>query len=340
MRRLVASVPLLALLGLLPLAWLRLGVPWMALVVSFVLVPALDLLVGRGAGVREKDKGESPAARWVPRSHVFVQIVLLAESIRLAPSLGPVDLAVFAVGVGTVTGGLGITVAHELGHRPSKVDRVLARILLVTVAYGHFLVEHVRGHHLRVATPADPASAPRGMGLYRFLLRSLFGGFVHAWQLEARRLARRGRSAWHVSNWVLTGSLSALLLFALALLAAGIAGLTLAVVQAVAAVVLLEIVNYIEHYGLQRRSIDGHYEPVGARHSWNSDYRLSNWMLFNLQLHADHHLHAERAFEKLRSLSDAPQLPAGYPLMVLVALLPPLWFRIMDPAVDRIEATA
>jgi len=334
------SILLLALLALAPLLWLRLGIPWMALVVSFVAVPAIDLLAGRGAGARESSRRLSAASNWVPRAHVPVQIVLLVEAVRLAPSLAPIELVVFAVAVGTVTGGLGITVAHELAHRPGGPDRALARALLVTVAYGHFLVEHVRGHHLRVATPEDPASAPQGMSLYRFLLRSLGGGFVHAWQLEARRLSRRGRSAWHLSNWVLSGSLASLLLLACAALAGGTAGLILAVVQAAWAVVLLEIVNYIEHYGLQRRCIDGRYEPVGARHAWNSDFRFSNWMLFNLQLHADHHLHAEKPFAELRSLSEAPQLPAGYPLLVPIAMLPPLWFRIMDPAVRRLEATA
>lgn len=175
---------------------------------------------------------------------------------------------VFSISVGTISWGLGITVAHELGHRPSSFDRILAKALLVVVGYGHFFVEHLRGHHRRVATREDRASAPRGMGSYRFLARSLTGGFVHAWHLEARRRSARGRAAWHLSNWVLLGSALSLPLLALAWVAGGAAGTLLVVVQAAWVVVLLELVNYVEHYGLQRRLVEGRYEPVRARHSW------------------------------------------------------------------------
>ncbi|MDZ7652279.1 MAG: fatty acid desaturase [Burkholderiaceae bacterium] len=146
-------------------------------------------------------------ARCRAAARLALQAALLALALWLLPSLSPPAQAFFALAVGTVTGGIGITVAHELGHRASRLDRVLARMLLVSVGYGHFHVEHNRGHHVRVATPDDPASAPRGMHVYRFILRSVTGGFLHAWRLEAMRLGARGRSALHPSNWVLTGTL-------------------------------------------------------------------------------------------------------------------------------------
>jgi alkane 1-monooxygenase len=199
------------------------------------------------------------------------------------------------------------------------------------VCYGHFFVEHVRGHHVRVATPDDPATAPRGMNVYRFIVRSVVGSLMHAWRLEALRLAQRGLSAWHRSNWVLTGSLMSAALGAMAAWLGGWSGLLLFALQAAVAVVLLEIINYIEHYGLQRHRIEGHYEPVREQHSWNADFIVSNWILFNLQLHSDHHAHMRRPYEQLRTVHDAPQLPAGYPAMVVLALVPPLWFAAMDP---------
>ncbi|MGZ8274719.1 MAG: alkane 1-monooxygenase, partial [Burkholderiaceae bacterium] len=243
------------------------------------------------------------------------------------------QLIVFAVAVGTVTGGIGITIAHELGHRASRLDRAIAKALLVSVAYGHFFVEHVRGHHVRVATPEDPATAPRGMSVYRFIVRSVVGSFAHAWRLEGMRLHRTGRSAWHFSNWVLTGSLLWVALLGAAWWAAGANAALLFALQSVWAFVLLEIINYVEHYGLQRRRVDGRYEPVREGHSWNADFTVSNWVLFNLQLHSDHHAHMNKPFEQLRTIATAPQLPAGYPAMVLLALVPPLWFAVMDSRV-------
>lgn len=312
-----------------PLHWVALGMPWITLVITFLLIPLLDAAVGApGPGPRAV-----PAfARWIPRLQLPLQIALLVQAVRIAPRLEWGQLVVFALAVGTVTGSLGITIAHELGHRSSRLDRFIAKALLVTVCYGHFFVEHVRGHHVRVATPEDPATAPRGMSVYRFIVRSVIGSYLHAWKLEVMRLERKGRRAWP-ENWVLVGTLLSLALAVAAGWAAGVHGVALFVLQAAWAFVLLEIVNYIEHYGLQRRRIDGKYEPVREEHSWNADFTVSNWILFNLQLHSDHHAHMERPYEALRTVPGAPQMPAGYPAMVLLALVPPLWFATMDPRV-------
>ncbi|HTN48364.1 MAG TPA: alkane 1-monooxygenase [Burkholderiaceae bacterium] len=319
--------------ALSPLRWVEMGMPWLTLVITFVLIPLIDAAVGRPQP--GKDRPVPALARWIPRLQLPLQVWLMVEAMRIAPSLPMLELIVFAMAVGTVTGGLGITVAHELGHRSSTLDRLIAKALLVSVAYGHFFVEHVRGHHVRVATAEDPATAPRGMNVYRFIVRSVVGSFLHAWHLEALRLAHHGRSPWRLDNWVALGTALSLLLLAVVTAVWGGHAALLFALQAAVAVALLEIINYIEHYGLQRRYLDGRYEPVREHHSWNADWVVSNWILFNLQLHSDHHAHMRRPYEALRSAPTAPQLPAGYPAMVLAALLPPLWFAVMDPRVPQ-----
>jgi alkane 1-monooxygenase len=318
-----------------PLRWVELGVPWLTLVITFFLIPLIDLAVGRATPGKERPV---PAfARWIPRLQLPLQAVLLFEALRIAPNLSALNLVLFALAVGAVPGGLGITIAHELGHRSSVLDRFIAKALLVSVGYGHFFVEHVRGHQVRVATPEDPATAPRGMDVYRFMLRSVVGSFAHAWRLEAQRLAHRGRGPWSLGNWVFVGTALTLLLLAAVGIAWGARSALLFVLQAVVAIALLEIINYIEHYGLVRRRIGDRYEPVREHHSWDADWVVSNWILFNLQLHSDHHAHMQRPYETLRSAPSAPQLPAGYPAMVLVALLPPLWFALMNPRLPSVR---
>ncbi|MDH4114193.1 MAG: alkane 1-monooxygenase [Burkholderiaceae bacterium] len=325
----VLGVLFLAAFTLLPLHWVAIGAPWASIAVAFVAIPLVDAWVGAPRRVLA-ERRPIPFVRWIPRLQLPLQATLLIGAVGAAPDLALGELLVFALAVGTVTGGMGITIAHELGHRSSRLDRAVAKALLVSVMYGHFLVEHVRGHHVRVATPDDPATAPRGMTVYRFIPRSVVGSFTHAWRLERMRLARLQRPAWHPSNWVLTGSVLSLVLLVAAAAAAGPHGALLFAIQSVWAFVLLEIINYVEHYGLQRRRVDGRYEPVREEHSWNADFAVSNWVLFNLQLHSDHHAHMNRPFEDLRTVPDAPQLPAGYPAMVLLALVPPLWFSVMD----------
>ena len=324
----LGSVLLLAAFALLPLYWVNIGAPWVPLIVTFMAIPIIDAWVGPPRP--HYDPKTLRFVRYVPRLQVIVQAALLVQAVQIAPSLQWRELMIFSAAVGTVTGGIGITVAHELAHRAGRVDRLMAKALLVSVGYGHFVVEHVRGHHVRVGTPEDPATAPRDMSVYRFIVRSVLGSFGHAWRLEAMRLGHQGRSPWSLSNWVLTGSLLSIVLLAIAAFFGGAKAASLMLLQAAWAVVLLEIINYIEHYGLSRRRIGASYEPVREGHSWNANYAVSNWLLFNLQLHPDHHTNVQRSFEQLRSSASAPQLPAGYPTMVLLALVPPAWFAVMN----------
>ncbi len=262
------------------------------------------------------------------RLYVPLQVALLAAGLWAAHRSDWPTVVGLAFAVGFVTGAQGITFAHELGHSRHRTDRALAWLLMAGVNYTQFMVEHYRGHHLRAATADDPASARRGESLWRFLPRTLAGNFGGAWRLEAQRLRRQGRGWWASP---LAWGMGLNLAFVLALWALGATKmLAFWLIQSAFAVWLLETVNYVEHYGLQRRpGADGRPEPFGMQHAWNADHVVSNTVLANLQRHSDHHLHAGKRFPELEAL-PGPQLPTGYAGCLLLAALPPVWFRVMD----------
>lgn len=240
---------------------------------------------------------------------------------------------------GIVGGALGITVAHELVHKDSRLEKWAGGLLLSFVCYGGFKIEHVRGHHVNVSTPADASSSRYNQSLYEFLPQAYVRNFLNAWRLEAKEMQRHGRSllSWH--NELLWWYGLSAIWCALTTWAWGLAGFVYFVGMSFSAFTLLEIVNYIEHYGLHRRQLEnGRYERITHEHSWNSNYLLTNLFLFHLQRHSDHHAHAKRRYQVLRHFPDSPQLPAGYATMVVLALIPPLWFKIMNPRVDAYYA--
>ena len=219
--------------------------------------------------------------------------------------------------------GVAINAAHEMGHQRAQSERWLSKVALAQTGYGHFFVEHNRGHHARVGTPEDPASARMGENVYLFYFRSILGSLRSAWRIEGRRLARRGQSAWTPRNDVLNSWLMTIALFAALVAAFGVGVLPWLVGQAAIGFFLLETINYLEHYGLRRqRRPDGSYEKVRPSHSWNSNSVISNVFLFHLQRHSDHHANPHRRYQALCHADEAPQLPAGYATMVVVALLP------------------
>jgi alkane 1-monooxygenase len=258
-------------------------------------------------------------------------ILLWGARMAARPSITAVEIVGVVLSVGMSGGIIGITVAHELIHRQSRVDRWLGGALLAMVSYLHWSIEHVAGHHHRVATPADPATARLGESLPVFLVRSTAGGLASAWTIEAARLARHGApSVW--KNRVLWFMLAPCALAAALGLWLGPRAVAFFFAQSLVAIALLEIINYIEHYGLVRRELSpGVYERVTTAHSWNSAHRLTNALLFNLQRHADHHVWPRRPYHMLRHHPESPQLPTGYAGMALLAMVPPLWRRIMDP---------
>jgi alkane 1-monooxygenase len=281
--------------------------------------------------------GPQPALVWILRGFVPLEILLLAAAGAAAAQADLPTLLGLAFAVGFVAGAQGITFAHELGHSRRASDRALAWILMGCVMYGHFMVEHYRGHHVRAATHDDPASARPGESLWRFLPRTLAGSWLHAWRLEAEFLRMRGRN-WLRSPLAWCTAANSAVLAGLA--AAGWWGVLLFwVLQSAFAVWLLETVNYIEHYGLQRRvAADGRPEPFAAEHAWNADTLLSNSVLANLQRHSDHHVHAWKAYPELQAL-PGPQLPTGYAGCILLAAVPPVWFALMHRRMGPVTAS-
>jgi alkane 1-monooxygenase len=332
-----AFYPLLPLTGVAAHAIcgheLALGLP---LVLSYGLMPIADALIGedrrRHAESELAALQRDPFLPWLTRIAVAMHALALLGCVLWAGTqpLSPAGLLLLAVVAG-IGSGLGINTGHELGHRRGRLDQALARVVLALPCYGHFTVEHGRGHHRWVATPEDPASARMGETIYRFALREMPGGVRRAWRLERERLAQAGASAWSPANTLLQSwALSAVLQGAL-VVGFGWPMLGFLVVHNLVAWWQLTCANYVEHYGLLReRGPDGRWEPPRPHHSWNADHRFSNRVLFNLQRHSDHHAHPSRRYQALRSLPDVPRLPSGYFGMFPLACVPPLWFRVMD----------
>lgn len=322
------------------------GWVWYAVIQSYVLFPIVDLLIpeDRSNPMPEREGAMSSASayRFLTWSAVPLQIVIVVWGGFFVASPETVwwEKAGAIVAVGVSSGAYGIVVAHEMMHQ-RRVERWLARILMGSVAYAHFCIEHLQGHHVHVATPRDPASAPRGQGLYRFFIQSIVGSWLSAWRIEAARLARKGRPVLHPSNRMLQDGLATALLVFVAAFLWGWLGIAYFVGQSAVAIAQLEAINYIEHYGLRRREVSpGKHEPANSRHSWNDSRQLTNWALFNLGRHTDHHNAAGRRYQILRHVADAPQLPLGYAAMLLIAFVPPLWRRIMDPRLQETGGSA
>lgn len=242
------------------------------------------------------------------------------------------------LGLGVISGAIGIVYAHELMHQKDKTERLFGEWLMISVLYGHFVTEHLAVHHRLVATPKDAATARYNESFYAFFPRVLYGSLRSAWRVEADRQRARNQPVWHRSNpfWRYWGG--ALLFLSLAYLIGGWAGVGLYIGQAFIAVLQLEQINYIEHYGLLRRRLaNGKYETVAPRHSWNAAHRFTNYLLINLQRHSDHHIKPDRRFPLLQNYreTEAPQLPFGYPMMVLLLHNPWLWRKVMNPRVRR-----
>jgi alkane 1-monooxygenase len=330
--------------GLLALVSLWLGGAWLVAtpLVVFGVVPLLELFV-KGSTDNADEQGESVrrADPWFDRllfaivpMQIAVVLALLAQvawgGLSGLEILGAV--ATTALGCGSY----GINVAHELGHRRTRRERTAAKVLLLTSLYMHFFIEHNRGHHARVATEDDPASSRRGEWLYAFWFRSVTGGWMSAWRLEAERLTRRKQRVFSWNNEMLRYQVIQVVVLAVCLAVFGPLATVAFMAAALMGALQLETVNYIEHYGLSRsKSEDGRYERVRPEHSWNTNLPLGRALLFDLTRHADHHAHPARPYAVLRHFDEALQLPTGYPGMMLLALCPPLFIAVMDRWIPR-----
>ena len=314
-----------------------LGVFWFyGPMLVFGVFPPLDLALGMDA----RNPPDS-VIKWLEQDRYYRWCTYLYLPIQYAGlvfacwlwshgHLSGIDSIGLALTVAVVSG-IAINTAHELGHKRASIERWLSRVALAQSGYGHFFIEHNRGHHVRVATPEDPASARLGESFYAFLPRTVLGSLRSAWQLERVRLRRPGSSALSPRNDILGAWAMTVVLFAALVAIFGLVVLPYLLIQAVIGFSLLEVVNYLEHYGLLRQQADdGRYERTRPEHSWNSNSAASNVLLYHLQRHSDHHANPIRRYQALRHVDDAPQLPTGYAGMILIAVMPPIWRRVMD----------
>ncbi|MCO5322937.1 MAG: alkane 1-monooxygenase [Microthrixaceae bacterium] len=309
---------------------------WLTPAFIYLLIPALDAILGTDTANPPEEVVASLEAdhyyRWLTYLYLPLQYIsFLVGAWLFVDGAGSwVTKLAIAVSVGGV-GGIGIANAHELGHKKAKVERRLSKFVLAQTAYGHFYVEHNRGHHNRVATPEDPASSRMGETFWAFLPRTVWGSLRSAWELEAKRLRAHDQRVFSWRNDVLNSWAITVVLFAAVTVWLGAAVVPFLVIQAVFGFCLLEVVNYVEHYGLLRQRLDsGRYERCRPVHSWNSNHVASNVALYNLERHSDHHAHPTRRYQSLRHFDESPQLPNGYGLMIGLAYFPPIWRRMMD----------
>ena len=343
--RIQNALPFWITLILVPLVWTgALQGGWMLFltpVYALALTSILDQISGLNTANPDPETPEASlfwyrliTLIWFPLQ-IVTQLGLIWYATR-ATHLSGAEKALLFYNVGLMAGGVGIVYAHELMHQRTKLERWLGDLLMASVLYSHFRSEHLLVHHIHVGTPKDPVSARYNEGFHRFFLRVLRQSPVSAFRAEKAMLARKGLPWHHPSNpfwryWALQAGM-----LALALILGGWEGLMWLIVQAFFAISFLELTNYVEHYGLTRKHLEnGRYEHVQPHHSWNASHRVTNWLLINLQRHSDHHYKPSRRFPLLQTYTDAeaPQLPFGYPVMTLMALVPPLWRRRMNPRV-------
>jgi alkane 1-monooxygenase len=302
----------------------------------FGIFPLLDLVVGMDAANPPdsviKWLEQDRYYRWCTYAYIPIQYagLVLACWLWSSGKLSTFDDIGLALTMAMVSG-VAINTAHELGHKRASNERWLSKVALAQSAYGHFFIEHNRGHHVRVATPEDPASSRLGESFWEFLPRTVSGSLKSAWELEGVRLDRMGKSHWSPRNDILNAWAMTVVLFGALTAIFGLVVLPYLVIQAVLGFSLLEVVNYLEHYGLLRgKREDGRFERTAPEHSWNSNNVASNVLLYHLQRHSDHHANPMRRYQALRHYDEAPQLPTGYAGMIVTATFPPLWRRVMD----------
>lgn len=320
---------------------------WIGPIVILGIVPAIDLVAGLDRSNPPDDVIEALEQdryyRWITYLFLPIQYAGFVGAMYLigtggigGAELSTLDRIGLAISIGCI-GGIGINTAHELGHKREQNERWLSKVALAQSFYGHFYIEHNRGHHVRVATPEDPASSRVGESFYQFWPRTVIGSLRSAWRLEAKRYARRQQHPFRLGNDVLNAWLMSAVLWGALLGWLGVGILPYLVIQALVGLSLLEVVNYMEHYGMLRQKVGigdrQRYERVDPSHSWNSNNIATNVLLYHLQRHSDHHANPTRRYQSLRDFEESPVLPTGYAGMIVLAIVPAVWRRVMDPRV-------
>lgn len=334
----ILSLPALAYVAFTSQGWKT----FLPILEAFVAIPLLELLIPADSKNLSEEEEQN-----IANHPVYDVLVYLLFPIHLGllvffltgitdAHLTTLDRIGRTASMGLLCGVLGINLAHELGHRNTWHEQFMAKTLLLTSLYMHFFIEHNRGHHRNVGTPEDPSTARKGENLYTFIIRSIVFSLISAWNLEKKRLQRQKTSVWHPSNEMLQFIFIEILAIAIVYFVFGINAMWFFIVAAVLGFVLLETVQYIEHYGLARKKVtEKRYENTNPTHSWNSNHLLGRLLLFELSRHSDHHYQPHRKYQILKSHDKSPQMPTGYPGMMLLSTIPPLWFKLMDKKVDQ-----
>lgn len=319
---------------------------FLPLAYSFLFIPVLELFLRPDpANLSETEEAivkKDPAYDLILYMVAGLQLVALYWFFQALqePTLTRTELAGRIISMGLLCGVFGINVGHELGHRIHKADQRLAKVLLLTSLYMHFFIEHNKGHHKHVATPQDPSSAHWGESVYLFWPRTILNSYRSAWRIANEEVRKKGHAVGSIHNEMLQLQLIQLLFLSVIYIYFGTFLLCCFLGAAALGILMLETVNYIEHYGLSRKQLEnGKYERALPEHSWNSDHVIGRLMLFELSRHSDHHYLASRKYPLLRHHNQAPQMPTGYPGMMILSLLPPLWFSVMHRRIAAFHST-
>lgn len=317
------------------------GLFWAAvpLLYYYFLIPVLDMLIGEDPYNPPEEVVEQLTNDQFYRFLLHLSIPVFYTSFFIvAYAIGTLDLPIWAfltltLSVG-IASGSALTVGHELGHKQNKLDRLGAKIITSLTGYAHFCIEHNHGHHVMVSTPEDPTSARWNETLYAFALRELPATATIAWDLEKKRLERKGLSFWHWRNDLLQGYAISLGVALVLIALFGWIMIPFILLHHASGWFQLTMANYVEHYGLLReKKPNGRYVACEPIHSWNTNHIVSNLLLFHLQRHSDHHANPMRPYQALRNFDELPRLPSGYPGSFVLAAIPPLWFKVMNPKV-------
>ena len=318
---------------------------WLPIVWAWIIIPLAELLIKPvPSNMRAAEEELAKKERTYDFLLYFIVILQYSLLIKflLAMSLDEMtgaDIAGRIWVMGLLCGTFGINVGHELGHRVNKFEQVLAKALLLTSLYMHFFTEHNKGHHKRVATPEDPSSARYGEPVYTFYFRTIFFSYISAWHIANDEVRKKGKPVFSLYNEMVQYSLIQLAFIAFIFFLFSGLVLLYFLAAAMIGILLLETVNYIEHYGLQRKPTgDGRYERAMPEHSWNSDHVIGRLMLFELSRHSDHHYLASRKYQVLRHHDASPQMPTGYPGMMILSLFPPAWFYVMNRRIKKLQS--
>jgi len=334
----VLTLPATVYLSFTNYGWLT----YLPLIFVFGFVPLLEFFIkpNKNNFSKEEEKIEKENKAYTYLLYLMLPIQILFvwvffDAIQ-EPNLTTVEITGRILGMGIMCGVIGINVGHELGHRNIRADELIGEILLLTSLNTHFLPYHNAGHHFNVATPEDAATARKNEMIYFFWVRSHISSYLQAWKLENKRMLAENRHWFHYQNRMLIYTLCNMVLLSLIFFFYGQFVLLAFIAAAITGIVLLETVNYIEHYGLSRnKKENGRYERVQRNHSWNSDHQVGQALLFNLSRHSDHHYNGAKHYQLLKSLPESPQMPTGYPGMMLLSLFPPLWFWVMNKRIQK-----